>query len=68
MNWGRVEINSHKIKSNIMADKKGNFPSPELNKMQEVVIDFRTKIYIKAGEDPEKAKQRYLNRLTARNA
>ncbi|MDA3894472.1 MAG: hypothetical protein PF517_22650 [Salinivirgaceae bacterium] len=51
-----------------MADKKGNFPSPELNKMQEVVIDFRTKIYIKAGEDPEKAKQRYLNRLTARNA
>jgi len=44
-----------------MYEKKlTNFKSPEL---QEVVIDARTKIYIAHGEDPEKARKRYLSRL-----
>jgi len=49
-----------------MAEKKANFTPPDLSKMQEVVIDHKTKIYIKVGEDPEKAKLRYLNRLLAK--
>ena len=47
-----------------MYEKKQNtFKSPDLNKLQEVVIDLRTRIYIAAGEDPAKAKERYLSRL-----
>lgn len=44
-----------------MIDKKhsSNFTSPDLSKLQEVVIDFRTKIYIPIGADPEEAKNRY---------
>jgi hypothetical protein len=42
------------------ADK---FKSPDLTKMQAVVIDFRTTIYIAPGADPEKAKSRYLSRM-----
>lgn len=49
-----------------MADKKANFTPPQLDKMQEVVIDSRTKIYIPIGDDPVKAKERYLNRLIER--
>ena len=46
-----------------MYDKKQNtFKSPELNKMQAVVIDHRTTLYIGKEEDPEQARQRYLNR------
>ena len=37
--------------------------SPDINKMQEVVIDDRTKIYIAVGADPEEARSRYLKRL-----
>jgi len=36
--------------------------SPDLTKMQEVVIDHRTKIYIPKGADPEAARSRYLSR------
>ena len=39
-----------------------NFSSPDINQLQEVVIDFRTKIYIAKNEDPEEAKKRYLLR------
>ncbi len=47
-----------------MYDKKQiNFKSPDLTKMQEVVIDFRTKIYIAIDADPEEAKSRYFNRI-----
>jgi hypothetical protein len=42
-----------------IADK---FKSPDLTKMQVVVIDFRTKIFIAPGADPKKAKSRYLSR------
>lgn len=46
-----------------MYDKKTNtFKSPDLTKLQEVVIDGRTRIYIEKGADPEEARQRYLSR------
>ena len=43
--------------------KQANFKSPDLSKMQEVVIDGRTKIYIAKDADPEEAKKRYHSRL-----
>lgn len=46
-------------------DKKApaNFKSPDLSKLQEVVIDVKTKIYIAIGADPEEARSRYRSRL-----
>ena len=47
-----------------MSDKKQNgFKSPDLSKMQIVVIDEKTRIYVDLEDDPEEAKQRYLERL-----
>ena len=47
-----------------MAEKKQTvFKSPDLQKMQAVVINHRTKIYIPVNADPEEAKKRYLSRL-----
>lgn len=44
-----------------MFDKKQEvIKSPDLRKMQEVVIDLRTRIYIGVDEDPKKARERYL--------
>lgn len=46
-----------------MFEKKQNdFKSPDLTKMQEVVINSRTKIYIPVGADPEEARSRYLEK------
>jgi hypothetical protein len=46
-----------------MQDKKGNvIKSPDLNKMQAVVIDARTTIYISAEADAEEARSRYMAR------
>lgn len=39
---------------------QNNYVSPNIGKLQEVVIDFRTKIYIALDADPEEAKKRYL--------
>lgn len=51
-------------KKNYMYEKKQKaVESPDLSKLQEVVIDFRTKIYIALGADPEEAKLRYLARV-----
>ena len=47
--------------------KQSNFKTPDLAKLQEVVIDARTKIYIELGADPEDARNRYLSRLEAKN-
>jgi hypothetical protein len=47
--------------------KASNFKTPDLSKLQEVVIDVRTKIYIAIGADPVEAKSRYLSRLEAKN-
>ena len=43
-----------------------NFKSPDLSKLQAVVIDLRTIIYIAAGADPEEARSRYLSRFAAK--
>ncbi len=48
-----------------MIEKKPNvFKSPDLKQMQEVVIDHRTRIYIAMGEDPGKARERYLSQFS----
>jgi hypothetical protein len=53
------------MKNNNIYDKKqAAFKSPDLNKLQEVVIDHRTRIYIAKDADPEDAKNRYLLRRT----
>lgn len=47
-----------------MYEKKQTvFKSPDLSKMQEVVINQRTKIYIAKGEDPQEAIDRYMLRV-----
>lgn len=38
------------------------FKTPDITKMQEVVINDRTKIYIAVGADPEEARTRYWAR------
>ena len=43
--------------------KHNNFKSPDLSKLQEVIIDLRTRIYIAVGADPEEARNRYLSRF-----
>ncbi|MBN1117943.1 MAG: hypothetical protein JXA77_12095 [Bacteroidales bacterium] len=45
-----------------MMNKKSpnSYPSPDIGRLQEVVIDFRTKIYIALDADPDEAKKRYL--------
>lgn len=49
---------------NMMYEKKQmNFKSPDLEKMQEVVINARTRIYIANDADPKEAKERYFSRL-----
>jgi len=49
-------------------DQKKNitFKTPDISKMQEVIIDLRTKIYIAVGADPEEARSRYLARIEAK--
>lgn len=50
-----------------MNEKKAvNVKSPDLSKLQAVVIDFRTIIYIALGADPEEARARYLERVGAK--
>ena len=38
------------------------FKSPDISKMQEVVINRNTKIYIPVGADPDEARSRHWNR------
>ncbi|MDD4756862.1 MAG: hypothetical protein PHG29_12340 [Prolixibacteraceae bacterium] len=52
---------------NMMNDKKNTaFKSPDLEKLQAVVIDVKTRIYIAIGADPEKARENYFARLEAK--
>jgi hypothetical protein len=43
------------------------FHSPDLNKLHEVIIDSRTKIYIAIDAAPEQAKHIYITRLESKN-
>jgi len=47
----------------MLTKKQNQMSSPDLTKLQEIVIDGRTKIYIEAGTDPEEAKRRFLARF-----
>ena len=42
------------------------FKTPDITKMQEVVINHRTKIYIAVGADPDEARDRYQARQDAK--
>ncbi len=46
-----------------MSDKKANFQSPDLSKLQSVVVDHRTTIFIPVGADPVEAKERFLEQM-----
>lgn len=54
-------------KNKRVADKKQPaYKTPNTAKMQEVIIDSRTRIYIDLDADPIVARERYLARLEAR--
>ena len=40
--------------------------SPDVTKLQEVIIDRKTRIYIPNGADPEEARKNYLQRFIGR--
>ena len=42
------------------------FKTPDISKMQEVIINHRTKIYITLGADPEEARSKYWARQDAK--
>jgi len=46
--------------------KQTNFITPDLTKLQEVIIDVKTRIYIAVGADPKEAKSRYMARIGAK--
>jgi hypothetical protein len=50
------------MKSKIQEKKRFIFKSPDITLLQEVVINYKTKIYIAIGADPEEARFRHLNR------
>jgi hypothetical protein len=50
------------MNNNLFEKKQPVIKSPDLNKMQAVVIDHRTKIYIALDADPEEARARYFSR------
>jgi hypothetical protein len=50
-----------------MQDRKQNiFKTPDITKMQEVIINARTRIYIRIDADPEEARMRYMTRQEAK--
>ena len=52
----------NEMKNNLFEKKQFVFKSPDLNKLQAVVIDHRTKIYIALDADPVEALNRYRAR------
>jgi|WetSurMetagenome_2_1015567.scaffolds.fasta_scaffold503565_2 hypothetical protein len=52
------------MKRNSMSEKKqDHFKSPDLSKLQAVVIDRNTTIYVATGENPEEAKKKFISRV-----
>jgi hypothetical protein len=50
-----------------MQEKKQTvFKTPDISRMQEVVINDRTRLYIALGADPEEARSRYWARQDAK--
>lgn len=46
--------------------KQASYVTPDLAKMQEVIIDVKTRIYIAVGADPKEARSRYMARVGAK--
>jgi len=46
--------------------KQQTFITPDLTKLQEVIIDVKTRIYIAVGADPKEARNRYKARVEAK--
>ena len=46
--------------------KQSSYTTPDITKMQEVIIDVKTRIYIPVGADPKEARSRYLARISAK--
>ncbi|MBL7971476.1 MAG: hypothetical protein JNL03_08145 [Prolixibacteraceae bacterium] len=46
--------------------KQSDFKTPDLTKLQEVIIDVKTRIYIPVGADPKEARSRYFQRLESK--
>ncbi|WP_157363960.1 hypothetical protein [Alkaliflexus imshenetskii] len=46
----------------MIQNKQKEVKSPDLSKMQAVIIDTKTTIYIPVESDPEEARMRYLER------
>ncbi len=47
-----------------MFEKKTvNYTTPDLTKLQEVIIDAKTRIYIPVGADVKEARSRYFARV-----
>jgi hypothetical protein len=51
---------------NMQEKKQPVFKTPDITRMQEVVINDRTKIYIAIGADAEEARTRYWARQDAK--
>jgi len=50
-----------------MFEKKQHaYITPDLTKLQEVIIDVKTRIYIAIGADPKEARSRYMARVGAK--
>jgi hypothetical protein len=55
------------LKFKILIPKKATMiKSPDISKLQEVIIDRRTRIYITPGADIEEARNRYMSRNSYR--
>ncbi len=48
--------------------KQTTTKAPDLSKLQAVVINLRTVIYIEVGANPEEAKKRYLSRFETKKS
>jgi len=56
-----------KRKKTVMYEKKPNtYTSPDLTKMQAVVIDVKTTIYTALDVDPKVARKNYFARINAK--
>jgi hypothetical protein len=53
-------------RSKMHEKKQNNFKTPDISKMQEVIINARTRIYINMDADPEEARMKYLARQEAK--
>lgn len=50
-------------KQSMSEKKQDHFKSPDVSKLQAVVIDRNTTIYVSIGDDPEEARKRFTSRV-----